>query len=109
MGPLYIAGWWKNPDGTVVSWKAIAECADVNPSDNLLECDLSVPSGAPYFEFQVYLPNGKFWGDQACGSGGCGEPLGKLTLTKGGNPVSYAFVPNQSGAPYYNGVVAPVP
>lgn len=108
-GSLRIEGWTKLQDGTNISWHIVTECADVNPSDNLLECDLPVPSGSQRFEFQVYLPNGKYWGDHACDSGGCGQPLGQLTLTKGGSPVSWTFTPNNAGAPYYNGLVSPVP
>lgn len=103
-GPLHIEGWWPGR-----SWGMIAECADVNSSDAWLECDLPVPSGASPFEFQVYLPNGKYWGDHSCDSGGCGQPLGQLTLMKGGIPASYSFVPNQSGPPYYNGHLVLVP
>lgn len=104
----HIDGWGKNQKGNVVGWDKFTECVDANPADNVLECDLPV-SGWKLLEFQVYLPNGKYWGDQACDSGGCGKPLGELTLTKGGNPVSYTFTPNQNGPPYYNGLVTPVP
>ena len=109
VGPITLWGWWRLPSGVNVSWDRIGACADANTSDDLLACDLPVPSGAPVFEFQVELPDGRYWGDHACDSGGCDKPLGTLTLTHAGEDVPYEFVPNGSGPPYYNGRLMPVP
>jgi hypothetical protein len=108
-GPTSISGWWAVPGSVPVSWRVITECVDLYTGDAILECDLPVPSGASPFEFQVNLPGAKYWGDEACDSGGCGNTLGTVTLTKGGNTVSYTLTPNGSGPPYYNGRVAVVP
>lgn len=107
-GELTIQGWWQHPDGSTRSWGVIP-CSDTNETDALLECDVSVPSGAPIFEFQIYLPGPKYWGDQSCDSGGCNQPLGTVLLIKNGNVVPYAFAPNSIGPPYYNGRLMPVP
>lgn len=106
-GPLSIEGWWEAPSGTR-PWNAIP-CADANMSDDLLECDLPVPSGSSPFVFQVTAPGPKYWGDHSCDSGGCNKPLGSLTLTKGGIAVPYTFLLNGSGPLYYNGQVSVVP
>lgn len=108
IGAHTMSAWWLNPDGTTRAWDVVMECADIDISDTLLECDLPVPSGSSNFEFQVTRPDGRFWGDHACDSGGCGNPLGSLTLTKGGD-IPYMFQPNSAGPPYYNGYLASVP
>jgi hypothetical protein len=108
-GEIVLMAWWRNPDGSARSWNPVTECADADPSDMMLECDLPVLSGSLLFEFQINLPNGAYWGDHSCSSGGCDAPVGTLTLTRNGSDVPYVFVPNNAGAPYYNGYLAPVP
>ncbi len=108
-GPFQIMGWWEAPDGVNRSWEVIP-CPDADSSDDQLECDLPVPAGSPVFEFQIYLPDERYWGDHSCGpKGGCDQPIGSVTLTSAGMDVPVTFVPNPEGAPYYNGQVAPVP
>jgi len=108
-GEIVLMAWWTNPDGSVRGWDAVAECADANPNDAVLECELPVPSGSRTFEFQINLPDGSYWGDHSCTSGGCDAPVGRLTLTLNGADIAYTFTPNPSGAPYYNGYLALVP
>jgi len=108
-GEIVLMAWWTNPDGSVRGWDAVAECADANPNDAVLECELPVPSGSRTFEFQINLPDGSYWGDHSCTSGGCDAPVGTLTLTLNGADIAYTFTPNPSGAPYYNGYLALVP
>jgi hypothetical protein len=108
-GSLHVEGWWIPPTGPYQSWHALQECADMNTADAVLDCDLSVPCGSRHFEFQVYLPGNRYWGDHACDSGGCGAPLGVVTLTHEGTNVSYTFTPNPWGPPYYNGLLDLVP
>lgn len=103
-GAYTLAGWWPGHD-----WQTIAACPDTNTGDKEFVCDLGFLSGASSFEFQVNLPDGRYWGDQSCGTGGCNTPVGTLVITKGGAIVPYSFIPNPSGAPYYNGLLAPVP
>jgi hypothetical protein len=107
-GPVAIQGWWQNSDGSSREWDVIP-CSDDDPQDDLLACDLPVPSGASQFEFQMYLSGPAYWGDESCNGGGCGEPLGSLELSKGAMSIAVSMIPNSSGPPYYNGRVAPVP
>lgn len=107
-GELSIQGWWRNPDGSTRPWGNIP-CLDPDATDDLLECDLPVPSGASAFEFQVFIPDSKYWGDHSCISGGCNHPLGALMLTAKEMTLVYTFVPNGTGPLYYNGYLMFVP
>lgn len=112
-GPYRIGGWWKALDGRGdVTWEtSLLTCEDGYPNDTLFECDLlMIPSGLQDFQFQIYLPDGRFWGDESCDpTGGCGEPVGDLFLTSGSSSIFYEMIPNPSGAPYYNGWLSVVP
>jgi hypothetical protein len=110
-GAISLLSWWQNPDGTVREWGPVAECADDNAYDRILECVLNIPSGSRTFEFQVNLPDGGYWGDLSCNpGGGCGQTIGTVVLAKGSEQVLYSLNPNNTdGQPYYNGLVASVP
>lgn len=103
-GALSLEGWW---DGQ--SWGTV--CLDDDPSDRSLECALPVPSGSREFEFNVLLPDGRWWGDLSCSpNGGCGATIGTITLTRDGFAIAYEMKPNNpDGNPYDNGYLAPVP
>jgi hypothetical protein len=108
-GEIVLMAWWINPDGSVRGWNVVSECEDTNPNDSVLECELPVLSGSQLFEFQINLPDGTYWGDHSCWSGGCDAPIGILVLTLNGTNVEYTFNPNSSGAPYFNGYLTLVP
>ena len=108
-GSLHVEAWWKRADSTTRSWTTVPECVDTNPSDCVLDCDLPIASGTPYFEFQVFLSNGEGYGNEDCRNGGCGKPLGTLHLYRGSTEIPFSLIPNSAGAPYYNGVLQPVP
>ena len=108
-GSLHVEAWWTDIAGTNRSWGPVTECVDVNSADCLLDCELPIPSGTPYFEFQVFLPNGEGYGNEDCYNGGCGAPLGELHLYRGSEEVLFDLTPNPAGPPYFNAVLAPVP
>jgi hypothetical protein len=112
-GRYHIGGWWNALDGrTDVLWEtSLLGCVDSNIEDQSFDCDLSIiPTGNQNFTFQIYLPDGRYWGDESCDpKGGCGSTIGTVILTKGSSTVSYTMTPNPSGAPYYNGVLSVVP
>jgi hypothetical protein len=110
-GAISLSGWWVNPDGTVREWGPVTECADARASDRILECVLPIEPGSQTFEFQVNLPDGRYWGDLSCDpTGGCGQSIGTVTLMRGSQVIAYTMSPNNAnGDPYYNGLVDVVP
>ncbi len=109
-GLVSFDGWWKPPSGAVRAWGKISECADTISGDGKLDCSFTVPSGTSPFEFQIYLPDGRFWGDTSFDpTGGKGATIGSVTLSTSKGPLTVTFVPNPKGAPYYNGHVDAIP
>lgn len=108
-GFIRIEGWWKWVGG-VRAWAKIAECADTVSGDGKLDCAFAVPCGTSPFEFQIYLPDGRFWGDTSFDStGGKGSTIGTVALSTSKGSLGVTLVPNPKGAPYYNGRVGSIP
>ena len=109
-GFIWSAAWWKSPSGIVRPWGTIADCVDAVADDGKLLCTFTVPCGTSPFEFQVYLPDKRFWGDMSFDPlGGKGSTIGTLTLSTVKGPLAVKLVPNPFGAPYYNGRVDTIP
>lgn len=110
-GFIWIEAWWQPPKTLPRSWGKILECKDTIPGDGKLDCTFSLPYGTSPFEFQIYLPDGRYWGDKSYDpKGGHGSTIGTVTLTSSYGPVVYTLIPNNpDGKPYYNGHVAYVP
>lgn len=108
-GTHWIEGWWKWVGGAR-AWGKISECADPIADDGKLDCAFSVPCGTSPFEFQIYLPDGRFWGDTSFDpTGGMGSTIGTVALSTSKGPLGMTLVPNPKGAPYYNGRVGTIP
>lgn len=109
-GFVWIDAWWKNADGTVRPWSKIAECVDTTSGDGKLDCAFNISCGASSFEFQVYLPDGRYWGDKSYATtGGKGATVGTVTLATPKGPLAFTMIPNPWGDPYYNGFVSSIP
>lgn len=124
-GPVWpgtnsLYAWWMPPGQVPHAWSVIDECADMSASDGKLDCIFHVPHCATGFEFQVFLPYSRFWGDMSCSvNGGCGDTIGSVALDVQGTQLLYSFKsngdkdPNCSGGcdpyPYKNGLVDFVP
>lgn len=110
-GSIHLEAWWQPPNAPPRPWGTVPECADGASGDGLLDCTFAVPAGTSPFEFQVILPDGRFWGDLSCTpQGGCGNTVGTLTVTSGNGSVAVSLVPNnQNNQPYYNGWIANLP
>lgn len=110
-GSIWIEAWWQPPKASVRPWGKVAECVDAIPGDGKLVCTFSLPSGTAPFEFQVYLPDGRFWGDMSFdATGGRGSTIGSVSLTTSKGALAVTMAPNNpSGQPYYNGRVSSVP
>ncbi len=104
-GSIILNAWWQPPNAEPRVWAQVAPCTDTVPGDGLLACDFTVPSGTAPLEFQVNLPDGRFWGDESCyPTGGCGATIGSLSVSGPGGPFTVKLVPNNSSnQPYYNG------
>jgi|GEM_PF-1329118 len=110
-GYIWIEAWWQPPKTGPRSWGKITECVDTMPGDGKLDCTFSLPYGTSPFEFQMYLPDGRYWGDKSYDpKGGHGSTIGTVTLTSPYGLIIYTLKPNNpDGKPYYNGYVVYVP
>ncbi|MBI5654873.1 hypothetical protein HZC53_04455 [Candidatus Uhrbacteria bacterium] len=109
-GAIKLFAWWQPPSGPARSWAQVTECVDTLLGDGKLDCVFSVQSGTSPLEFQINLPDGRFWGDQNCSSGGCGSTVGTVSLDGPNGPLTVTLVPNNpNGQPYFNGHVQNVP
>ena len=110
-GFIELAGWWQPFAAAPRMWGPIAECLDTIPGDGRLDCTFSLPAGAAPFEFQVYLPDGRYWGDESVSaSGGGGATIGTVILSAHASTLAYSMAPNNPlGNPYFNGHVSLVP
>jgi len=105
-------GMWDPPGEAFYDWTPAtsALCPDLTSGDGSLECLLDMPSGTVNFLFTVKLPDGRWWGDLTCTpTGGCGSPVGQVTLEGPSGSVAYDLVSNGSGPDYRNGFVAVLP
>lgn len=108
-GAIKLNAWWQPPGQPTQPWSQVVDCVDGQPGDGLLDCQFLMASQSSPFEFQIDLPDGRFWGDQSCWSGGCGATVGDLKVYGPEGVLAYTFVPNQYGPPYYNGRIETVP
>lgn len=103
-GFMVLNAWWTSPTKGPRTWGAVTECADTVAGDGQLDCHFSLPCDSSPLEFQIDLPDGRFWGDESCDpTGGCGTTNGTVRLTRPSRTVAFTMVPNPKGAPYYNG------
>jgi hypothetical protein len=105
-------GMWDPPGDSFYDWTPAtsALCPDLVPGDGSFECFLDIPSGSMNFLFTVKLPDERWWGDLTCTpTGGCGSPIGQVTLEGPSGSVAYELVSNGSGLDYRNGFVAVLP
>lgn len=103
---------WDPPGPVFYDWdpSTFALCPDGQSGDGELDCLLDMPSGTQNFVFTVHLPDGSWWGDWSCGyMGGCGAPIGTVTLTGPNGPMPYQYQSNGQGPDYKNGYVSFVP
>lgn len=107
-GSLWVEAWWQPPSAPPRPWGVISECVDVVPGDGLLGCTFNVPCGTMSFEFQVYLPNARYWGDTSSTTGGHGSTVGTVSLRTPSGPLAYVMIPNPWGNPWQNGFVSAV-
>ncbi|MFA5130006.1 MAG: M23 family metallopeptidase [Patescibacteria group bacterium] len=113
-GAYVIKGWWNALNGKAgVTWEnSMSSCVDANPNDTVFDCDLSmIPSGQQDFIFDIYLPDGRYWGDESNDpTGGHGVTIGTVTITKGSQSLTYVMTPNNTnGQPYFNGLLSYIP
>lgn len=110
-GLIHLEGWWQPPNDATRNWAPVSDCTDATSGDGALDCTFSLPSDSSPFEFQVYLPDGRYWGDRSCSpQGGCGSTVGSLTLTGPNGPIAVSLVPNNpNNLPYFNGHVDQIP
>ncbi|MFZ2803803.1 MAG: M23 family metallopeptidase [Patescibacteria group bacterium] len=110
-GSIVLNAWWQAPQSAPRMWGAVPDCTDTTPGDGILDCTFNLLSGTAPFEFQINLPNGQFWGDEACDAiGGCGSTVGTLTITGPDGSFNVGMVANnQSGQPYFNGHIPVIP
>ncbi|MFA5186087.1 MAG: hypothetical protein WC551_06365 [Patescibacteria group bacterium] len=109
-GSIKLMAWWQPPSGPARPWADVAECVDSQPGDGKLDCTFNVQSSSSPFEFQVYLPDGRFWGDENCSSGGCGSTVGTVSLSGPNGQLMITLVPNNpNNLPYFNGHVQNIP
>lgn len=110
-GLIWIEGWWQPPKTAPRVWGKITACFDTISGDGKLNCSFLLPVGTSPFEFQVYLPDGRFWGDKSFDpKGGKGSTIGTVSLSSPTGALAITMVPNNSeGKPYYNGHIAFVP
>ncbi|MFH1620742.1 MAG: M23 family metallopeptidase [Patescibacteria group bacterium] len=110
-GSIHLEGWWQPPNALPRQWGNITECGDAVAGDGWLDCEFLLPTGTSPFEFQIILPDGRFWGDKSCSpQGGCGNTVGNLFLFSQGGLVNIEMIPNNTeGSLYFNGRVPIVP
>ncbi len=125
-GPAWVGtnslyAWWMPPGLPPRTWGVVDECLDLLANDGQLDCIFHVPHCTTSFEFQVFLPYSRYWGDISCSvNGGCGSTIGNVALVIQGTPLQYYFKsngikdPNCNGNgcdpyPYKNGLVDFVP
>ncbi len=109
-GLTVLQAWWQPMNGAPRTWGTVTECVDTQPGDGMLDCIFHVPHGTTSFVFQIDLPNGRFWGDESCTTGGCGSTVGTVSLKADGSDLSVDMVPNNTkGQPYYNARVNSFP
>lgn len=111
-GTNQFQGMWDPPGSDFHDWapSTFALCPDTTPDDGVLECLLDMPSGTSNFLFTVQLPDGRWWGDWSCApTGGCGQPIGTVTLTGPNGPIPYQYQNNGQGPDYWNGLVPDIP
>ncbi len=111
-GTNQLQAMWNPPGPVFYDWipATFALCPDLIPNDGLLDCDLDMPSGTTGFLFTVLLGDGRWWGDWSCApTGGCGKPIGLVTLTGPSGLIVYQYQPNQFGPDYQNGWLPIVP
>jgi hypothetical protein len=109
-GFVTLSAWWRLPNTTTRTWGLVPDCVDTSSGDGVLDCVFSVASGSAPFEFQVTLPDGRFWGDESCSAqGGCNSTMGSLTLSGPGGSLVVTLVANGQGPQYFNGHVAVIP
>jgi hypothetical protein len=93
-----MGGWWWALDTIPGSdWRKTIEsyCPDLNPNDNLFDCDLSMIPSGNWFKWNIYLPTNPptYWGDRSYDvTGGQGQTIGTVTITMNGQPVLYNMV-----------------
>lgn len=108
-GFTVINAWWQPPGLAPRAWGKISECADLFSGDGVLDCAFNVPCGTTSLEFQIDLPDGRFWGDKSFWpTGGKGATIGTVWLKTPKGPLTYTMIPNPKGGPYFNGFVAAV-
>jgi hypothetical protein len=110
-GTIHLDAWWQLPNGTSQSWGTVAECVDVQAGDGALNCAFALPSGTSPFEFQIVLPDGRFWGDLSCSpQGGCGATVGTLSVNGPNGSLAVSMVANNpNNQPYFNGHIETIP
>ncbi len=106
-GTIWIEAWWQPPSEPPRPWGVVTECPDPIAGDGSLECLFSLPCGTASFEFQVYLPGAKYWGDESV-TGGNGSPIGTVSVFTTSGNLPYVLIPNPKGVPYMNGFIASV-
>ena len=106
-GSIWVEAWWQPPSAAPRAWGPIPECADSIPGDGKLNCTFPVPCSTTSLEFQIYLPDIRYWGDESP-TGGNGSTIGTVLLATPTGNLSYVMIPNPWGIPYMNGFVASV-
>jgi hypothetical protein len=112
VGENVLEGWWYGLVAPEDTWQNafLEDCPDDDPTDAVLECDLPFSSGYIGFLFQVHLPDGRYWGDMSEDvTGGHGETIGAVTLTKNGIELLYSMIAKPEGSMYFMGSLATVP
>ncbi len=106
-GFIWLDAWWQPPGKPARPWGKVTACTDIVPDDGKLLCTIALRSGTTSFEFQVHLPDGRFWGDKSFSpTGGKGATIGTVTVSTPKGPLPVTLTPNPSGPPYYNGFIA---
>ncbi len=110
-GTIHLDAWWQGPNNVSQSWGTVAECVDMQEGDGILDCSFTLPSGTSPFEFQIVLPDGRFWGDLSCSpQGGCGATVGTLSVNGPNGNLAVSLVANNpNNQPYFNGHIETIP
>ena len=110
-GMIHLEAWWQSPNDAAQPWGTVAGCVDEQAGDGVLDCSFVLPSGTSPFEFQIVLPDGRFWGDLSCSpQGGCGATVGTLSVNGPNGNLAVSMVANNpNNQPYFNGHIETIP
>ncbi len=110
-GMIHLEAWWQSPNAAAQPWGTVAGCVDGQAGDGVLDCSFVLPPGTSPFEFQIVLPDGRFWGDLSCSlQGGCGATVGTLSVNGPNGNLAVSMVANNpNNQPYFNGHIETIP